>query len=73
MEGFMVFGVVSRPLLLNPVRPGGSTRRLDRSEFSKRPVVATARPNSGDPAGRPGTRANPDETWFFFFFFKCGI
>ena len=63
------------PLLLNPAWPGWSTRWLDRSEFIKRPAVATALPNSGDPAGRPGTqvtRANPDETQFFFFF-KCGI
>jgi hypothetical protein len=60
-----------KALLLNPTRPGGSTRWLDRSGFNKRPNVATARPNPGDPAGRPGTRvtrANPDKTRFFFFF-----
>jgi len=64
-----------RALLLNPARPGGSNRWLDRSGFNKRPAVATARPNPSNPAGQPGTqvtRANPDETWFFFFF-KCGI
>ena len=31
------------PLLLNPAWPGWSTRWLDRSEFNKRPAVATAR------------------------------
>jgi len=60
-----------KPQLLNPARLGGSTRWLDRSGFNKRPAVAIAWPNPGDPAGRPRTRvtrANPDETWFFFSF-----
>jgi len=53
-----------RLLLLNPARPGGSTRWLDRSGFNKRPAVATARPNPGDPElGRTRTRPG-----FFFFF-----
>jgi len=51
-------------------RPGTrSTRWLDRSGFNKRPAVATARPNPGDPVGRPRTRAtqaNPNKTRFFF-------
>ena len=49
-----------------------STQWLDRSGFSKRSAVETARSNPGDPAGRLGTRANPVETRCFFFF-KCGI
>ena len=47
--------------LLNPARPGGSTRWLDRSGFNKRPAVATARPNSGDPG-------EPERNLVFFFF-----
>jgi hypothetical protein len=48
-------------------RPGTrSTRWLNRSGFTKRPAGAIARSNPGEPAGRPMTRANPDETRFFF-------
>jgi len=53
-------------LLLNPVLLGGFTWWLDRFGFNKRPAVTTARPNPGNPAGQPGTRANPNETRFFF-------
>jgi hypothetical protein len=53
--------VMLKPLLLNPARPGGSTRWLDRFGFNKRPAVATARPNLGDP-GEPGR----DPVFFFF-------
>jgi len=63
-----------RALLLNPARPGRLTRWLDRSGFNKRPAVATTLPNPGDPAGRPRTQTNPDETRFVCFFsFKCVI
>ena len=41
------------PLLLNPARPGGSTRWLDQSRFNKRSAVATARPNPGEPGRDP--------------------
>ena len=51
-----------KPQLLNPARPDGSTWWLDRSGFNKRPAVATARPNPGDP-GEPGR----DLVFFFFF------
>ena len=49
-----------------PGRPGGWTG----PGLTKDLAVATARPNPGDPVGRPGTRANPNETRFFFFFFS---
>jgi hypothetical protein len=42
-------------------RPGiRSTRWLDRSGFNKKPVMATARPNPGDP-GKP----ERDPVFFF--------
>jgi hypothetical protein len=59
-----------KPQLLNP------TRWLDRSGFNKRPAVATAWPNSGHPAGRPGTRVTRrtrTRPGFFFLLSKCGI
>jgi hypothetical protein len=60
-----------KAVLLNPTRrvnpgpgqPGTrSTRWLDRSGFTKRPVGATARSNPGEPGRDP-----------VFFFFKCEI
>jgi len=50
-------------LLLNPARPGGSTRWLDRSGFNTRSAVATARPNPGEPERDP----------VFFFFSNVGF
>jgi hypothetical protein len=60
----LVGGKLLDPQLLNPARPGGSTRArstrwLDRSGFNKRLAVATARPYPGDP-GEP--------EWDPFFF-----
>jgi hypothetical protein len=39
----------SYAVLLNPDRPGGSTRGLDRSGQHKRPVQGKNRPDPGDP------------------------
>jgi len=52
------------------IKPGQPrTWWLDRSGFNKRPVVATTRPNPGNPAGQPRwTRTRPR-----FFFSNVGF
>ena len=60
-------------MLLNPARPGGSTRDLVDpvagpgliTVLNKRLAVATARPNPGEP--------ERDSVFFFFFFSNVGF
>jgi len=68
-----IFHVVSfqfkQPLFIYIFFWGLQTRWLDRSGFVKRLAGATTQQNPIDPVGRPMTRVNLNET----FFFKCGF
>jgi hypothetical protein len=55
-------------------RPGTRpTRAWNRSEFKQKPAWKLARQNPVDPAGQPGTRVNPAETWPSFFYICINI